>query len=64
MSEIEVLDPATAEQIGSIEDMDEAAVDAAVRRARSDVRRGRLVAAHPRRGARPDPGPRRRAGPA
>jgi acyl-CoA reductase-like NAD-dependent aldehyde dehydrogenase len=34
VTEIEVLDPATAEPIGSIEDMDEAAVDAAVRRAR------------------------------
>ena len=56
MSEIEVLDPATAEQIGSIEDMDEAAVDAAVRRARTtfdegdwwprtpDEERGRILA--------------------
>ena len=56
MREIEVLDPATAEQIGSIEDMDEAAVDAAVQRARRtfdqggwwprtpDEERGRILA--------------------
>jgi acyl-CoA reductase-like NAD-dependent aldehyde dehydrogenase len=35
MSVIDVLDPATAEPIGSIEDMDEAAVSSAVARARS-----------------------------
>ena len=56
MTTIEVLDPATAEPIGAIEDMDEAAVDAAVRRARAtfdggdwwphtpDEERGRILA--------------------
>jgi acyl-CoA reductase-like NAD-dependent aldehyde dehydrogenase len=56
MTTIELLDPATAEPIGSIEDMDEAAVGAAVRRARAtfdeggwwprtpDEERGRILA--------------------
>ena len=39
MSEIAVLDPATARQIGTIEDMDEAAVDVAVARGARGVRR-------------------------
>ena len=56
MTEIEVLDPATAEPIGSIEDMDELAVGRAVARARTvfneggwwprppDGERGRILA--------------------
>ncbi|HSV39937.1 MAG TPA: aldehyde dehydrogenase family protein [Nocardioidaceae bacterium] len=40
MTELAVLDPATARQIGSIEDMDECSVDAAVARARASFDSG------------------------
>ena len=63
MSEIAVLDPATAEQIGVHRGHGRGRRRRRRRRRARDVRRRRLVAAHPGRRARPGAGPRRRAGP-